>query len=87
MAAPDFGLEALYKLQPIESTKNALCLLVHFVLTKHGWRYVGRGTEWKESKYWKNETLNDNTRWEQIFVLVLGSIHLPEIHIYVFTYW
>ncbi|XP_022653268.1 proteasome inhibitor PI31 subunit-like [Varroa jacobsoni] len=50
MAAPDFGLEALYKLQPIESTKNALCLLVHFVLTKHGWRYVGRGTEWKENE-------------------------------------
>lgn len=50
MTAPDFGLESLYRLQPIESKKNALILLVHFVLSKNGWLYVGRGTEWGTGK-------------------------------------
>ncbi|XP_003747136.1 proteasome inhibitor PI31 subunit [Galendromus occidentalis] len=46
MTPADFGLESLYRLQPITTKEDALIILVHFVLSKNGWQYVGRGNNW-----------------------------------------
>ncbi|OQR71319.1 proteasome inhibitor PI31 subunit-like, partial [Tropilaelaps mercedesae] len=62
MAAPDFGLEALYRLHPVNSKTNAVIVLVHFVLTKNGLLHVGRGI------YWENDEIGSEmlpADWEQ----------------------